>query len=155
MLAETRIGAYPLLVVDRRRNIGSRSRRKISDRFVVIVDDDADNREMYAEYLRFAGCTVVTAVNGTAALARIIARLPDAIVLDLSLPKLDGWAVATMLKADPRTRPIPIVAVSGHTHPGAESEARAAGVDAYLTKPCLPEDVLKTIQQLIEQRRSA
>ena len=110
---------------------------------------------MYAEYLRFAGCTVVTAVNGREALARIIARLPDAIVLDLSLPKLDGWAVATTLKADPRTRPIPIVAVTGHTRPGAEREARTAGVDAYLMKPCLPEDVLETIHQLIAKRRSA
>ena len=143
------------LVVDRRRKPGSRSRRKTSDLFVVVVDDYDDNREMYAEYLRFAGCTVVTAVNGREALARIIARLPDAIVLDLSLPKLDGWAVATTLKADPRTRPIPIVAVTGHTLPGAEREARTAGVDAYLMKPCLPEDVLKTIQQLIAKRRSA
>lgn len=142
----------------RRKQTGgssARSKQSSPHLFVVVVDDYTDNREMYAEYLRYAGCTVVTAVNGDEALAKIMARPPDAIVLDLSLPKLDGWAVATTLKSDSRTRAIPIVAVTGHTLKGAESEARAAGVDAYLIKPCLPEDVLATIRQVIAQRRTA
>lgn len=138
-------------------SIGATSARKAGPAapFILVADDYEDNREMYAEYLRFAGYQVVTAADGADALVKIFARPPDVIVLDLSLPKVDGWAVARTVKADPRTRTIPIVAVTGHALKGAERDARSAGADTFLIKPCLPEDLLAAVKTHVDQRRSA
>jgi two-component system cell cycle response regulator DivK len=122
---------------------------------IVVVDDYADNREMYAEYLRFLGYAVTTAADGAEALAKIVANPPDVVVLDLSLPKVDGWLVAKTLKADARTRHVPIIAVTGHALNGSEARARDAGADAYLIKPCLPEDLVAAVQKQLAQRKSA
>ena len=118
---------------------------------VLVADDVEDNREMYREFLVHHGLQVVTATNGREALDEAFACLPDAIVLDLSMPDIDGWEACRRLKADDRTRGIPILAVSGHALKGAESAAKAAGCDVYLIKPCLPEQVLAEIKRLISR----
>jgi two-component system cell cycle response regulator DivK len=116
---------------------------------VLLVDDYADAREMYAEYLKFAGFQVVEAANGLEALERALDESPDIILMDLSLPAMDGWEATRRLKADPRTAHILIVALTGHAVAGLAERARMAGCDAFVAKPCLPEDLVAEIRRLL------
>ena len=117
---------------------------------VLIVDDYPDAREMYAEYLDFSGFEVVEAENGMEALQRAIETEPDIILMDLSLPVMDGWEATRRLKADKRTASIPVVALTGHALAGISEGAKKAGCDAFVTKPCLPEDLVKEIRKVLE-----
>ena len=116
---------------------------------VLVVDDFADNREMYVAYLRFAGFAVDEATNGREALDKVAAVVPDAIVMDLSLPELDGWEATRRLKSDPRTRHVPVLAVTGHALAGHSRGALDAGCDAFVTKPCLPEELLTRLRRVL------
>ena len=120
---------------------------------VLIVDDFADNREMYAEYLRFAGFRVEEAATGQEALERAHANPPDAAIMDLSLPEMDGWEATRRLKADPRTRHVRVIALTGHALKGHSESAMNAGCDLFVTKPCLPEDLVKHLEELLEVPR--
>lgn len=120
---------------------------------VLLVDDFQDNREMYAMFLEYAGFRVAEATNGFEALEQATARLPDLIVMDLSLPGLDGWEATRRLKADPRTRQIPVLALTSHALEGFAEGARAAGCDGFVTKPCLPEKLAQEIRTMLEDRR--
>src|SRR5262245_60113367 len=92
-------------------------------RRVLVVDDYPDAREMYTEYLEFSGFEVVQAGNGIEALERAIDSAPDIILMDLSLPVMDGWEATRRLKADTRTASIPIVALTGHALAGISEGA--------------------------------
>jgi len=116
---------------------------------VLLVDDYPDAREMYTEYLEFSGFEVVEAGNGIEALERAIDASPDIILMDLSLPVMDGWEATRRLKADERTSSIPIVALTGHALAGISEGAKKAGCDAFVTKPCLPEDLVKEIRKIL------
>ncbi len=116
---------------------------------ILIVDDFDDNRQMYAEYLKYCGFEVVEASDGAEAIAKATEVLPDVVVMDLSLPVLDGWQATRQLKRDHRTRHIPVVALTGHALEGHSQDARDAGCDAFLAKPCLPEKLLETIQRML------
>jgi two-component system cell cycle response regulator DivK len=117
---------------------------------VLLVDDYPDAREMYAEYLDFSGFEVVEAANGMEALQRAIDTTPDIILMDLSLPVMDGWEATRRLKADARTAHIPVVALTGHALAGISEGARKAGCDAFVIKPCLPEDLVKEIRKVLD-----
>src|SRR5437899_7234123 len=117
---------------------------------VLLVDDYPDAREMYTEYLEFSGFEVVEAGNGIEALQRAIDAAPDIILMDLSLPVMDGWEATRRLKADKRTASIPVVALTGHALAGISEGAKRAGCDAFVTKPCLPEDLVKEIRRILE-----
>ena len=117
---------------------------------VLIVDDFADNREMYTQFLVFSGLRVAEAQNGHEALDKAFELLPDLIVMDLSLPGLDGWEATRRLKADDRTRAIPVIALTGHALAGHSKGAMDAGCDAFITKPCLPERLLQEIQSMLK-----
>jgi two-component system cell cycle response regulator DivK len=117
---------------------------------VLLVDDYPDAREMYSEYLEFCGFDVVEAGNGMEALQRAADECPDIILMDLSLPVMDGWEATRRLKADKRTASIPVVALTGHALAGISEGARKAGCDAFVTKPCLPEDLVKEIKRVLE-----
>ena len=117
---------------------------------VLVVDDFPDNREMYAEYLRFAGSRVDEARNGREALDNATDNPPDAIVMDLSLPGMDGWEATRRLKSDPRTQHARIVAVTGNALKGHSRSALEAGCDAFVTKPCLPEELVRHLRELLE-----
>jgi CheY-like chemotaxis protein len=121
---------------------------------VLIVDDFEDSRTMYAAFLRFSGYGVVEAANGLEAIEQATAVLPDVIVMDLSLPELDGWEATRRIKSEPRTGRIPIVALTGHTLEGPARDARRAGCDAFLAKPCLPDTLLETIRALLATGKS-
>jgi CheY-like chemotaxis protein len=103
---------------------------------VLIVDDDRDARTMYRAYLEHEGCTVRTASDGRSAIDEANLRPPDVIVMDLVMPRFDGWTASKRLKGTPSTAHIPIIALSGL--PTSREEARAIGCDAFLAKPCLP-----------------
>lgn len=120
---------------------------------VMVVDDFPDNLEMYAAYLRFEGLRVLEAANGLEAVDKAFSERPHVIVMDLSLPGLDGWEATRRLKADPRTRRIPIVALTGHALAGSSERAREAGCDAFLTKPCLPEALHAEVLRLLAGAR--
>src|SRR5215218_4049270 len=119
---------------------------------VLLVDDYPDAREMYSEYLKYSGFDVVEAANGVEALQRAIDHTPDIILMDLSLPVMDGWEATRRLKADPRTAGIPVVALTGHALSGTNEGAVKAGCDAFVTKPCLPEDLVKEIRRVLDHR---
>ena len=117
---------------------------------VLVVDDFADNREMYSEYLSFSGYDVIEAKNGMEAIAAAQDRMPDIIVMDLSLPVMDGWEATRRLKADERTRQIPVVALTGHALAGHSRGAREAGCDSFLAKPCLPDQLVAEIRRMLK-----
>ncbi len=121
---------------------------------VLVVDDFQDNREMFAEFLSLSGFRVAEASTGREAIDRGFELLPDVILMDLSLPELDGWEATRQLKNDPRTRHIPIVALTGHALADHSREAREAGCDAFLTKPCLPEVLVVEIRRMLDRRPS-
>jgi CheY-like chemotaxis protein len=108
---------------------------------VLIVDDYAEGREICAEYLAFRGFRVATAEDGIEAIAKARELLPDVILMDLSLPRLDGWEASRTIKEDDRTRHIPIIALTAHALSSARERAVAAGCDSVVTKPCLPRNL--------------
>jgi two-component system cell cycle response regulator DivK len=122
---------------------------------VLLVDDYPDAREMYTEYLEFSGFDVVQAGNGMEALQRATEDAPDIILMDLSLPVMDGWEATRRLKADARTAGIPVVALTGHALAGISEGAKKAGCDAFVTKPCLPEDLVTEIRKILDRPASS
>ena len=121
---------------------------------VLVVDDFADNREMYSEYLSFSGYEVIEARNGKEAVDAAQQRQPDIIIMDLSLPVMDGWEATRRLKADDRTRRIPVVALTGHALAGHSKGAKEAGCDSFLAKPCLPDQLVAEIKRMLESGKS-
>jgi two-component system, cell cycle response regulator DivK len=121
---------------------------------VLVVEDYQDAREMYAAYLQFSGYRVAEAANGLEALEKTRELMPDIILMDLALPKMDGWEATRRLKADDRTKHIPIVALTGHALAGHAEGARQAGCDAFVTKPCLPDALVTEIQRMLSVRRA-
>ena len=106
---------------------------------VIVIEDDFDARRIYSDFLRSKGWNVFTAADGRAGLNKTIELTPDAIVLDLAMPKVDGWTVLKQIRESSTTAHPPVVVVSAVVD--ARDQAFAAGCDAYLTKPC-PADVV-------------
>lgn len=116
---------------------------------VLVVDDNAEEREMYCSYFASQGVQFLVAGDGVTALRVMQTVCPDAIIMDLSLPRLDGWETTRQLKQNPRTAHIPILACTGHAFGPAVEHALDAGCDAYVVKPCLPAEVLRQIRALL------
>lgn len=112
---------------------------------VLIVEDSLDTREMYATYFRGQGYLTFTAADGAEALVSVRDCGPDVILLDLSLPEIDGWELARRFRADPGTRRIPIIAVSARADLSARMRAMSAGVDLFVPKPVTPADLLARV----------
>ena len=119
---------------------------------VLVVDDVAHGREIFAEYLEFRGFRVATASDGLEALDKAFELLPDVILMDLSLPGLDGWEATKRLKGDDRTRTIPIIALTAHALASAHDKAKAAGCDSVVTKPCIPKDLEAEVRRQLAAR---
>jgi CheY-like chemotaxis protein len=114
---------------------------------VLVIDDTEDNRDVYVQFFRHQGWRASAAEDGLEGLRLASEQHPSCIVLDLGLPKMDGWEVAARLKADPATREIPIIACTGHAGAELKKRALAAGVAEYVVKPCLPTDLLAVIRR--------
>src|SRR6202035_4895667 len=119
---------------------------------VLLVDDYPDAREMYGEYLEVSGFDVIQAANGMEALQQALEASPDNILMALSLPVMDGWEATRRLKTDQRTAAIPVVALTGHALAGISEGAIKAGCDAFVTKPCLPEELVREIRKVLDLR---
>jgi len=121
-------------------------RRVQTPHCVLVIEDDPDARHIYAQYLRTKGWTVFTAADGRAGLTKTLELLPDVIVLDLAMPKVDGWTVLRQLRASSMTAQIAVVAVSAVID--ARDAAICLGADAYLAKPCSPEVLYLQVKAL-------
>jgi CheY-like chemotaxis protein len=113
--------------------------------FILLVEDFDDAREMYRDYLEFSGFRVETARDGHEAIEKARLLRPHLILMDLSLPGIDGWEATRILKSDPATAQLIIVALSAHAMAPEGDRARAAGVDGFIAKPCLPMDLVHEI----------
>ena len=121
---------------------------------VLLVEDDSAGRRMYAEWLTHAGFAVQQAHNGLQALERALDLVPDVVVTDLNIPGIDGFELTRRLKHDPRTRNVPVVAVTGYAAFQADpGRAQRAGCDAVLEKPCSPDELESAIRSLISGGR--
>ena len=114
---------------------------------VLLVEDNEDNRIIYATALRYAGYTVIEAITGTQGVHHARTDKPDLILMDISVPELDGWEATALLKADPDTRHIPIIAVTAHALPGDQERSLAVGCDGYLAKPITPAALLGEVDR--------
>lgn len=119
--------------------------RPAGSKRVLLVEDNLDNRTIYSTILRHEGFEVLTAVSGEEALEKAAGEAPDVILLDISIPGVDGWTVATRLKNGEETREIPIIAVTAHALAEHEERAREVGCDGYLAKPVSPMRVLEEV----------
>ena len=117
---------------------------------VLLVDDARDSREMYAFFLRAAGYAVHEATDGADAVAMAVELRPDVVVMDLTLPLLDGFAAIARLAEHPETAAIPVVVLSAHTFPDDERRARDVGAAAFLAKPCHPDLLATTVRRVSE-----
>jgi CheY-like chemotaxis protein len=116
---------------------------------VLVVDDFGDAREMYAEVLALAGFHVEEAENGVDAVAKAKRFRPGVIVMDLSLPIMDGWEATRLIKSNSRLQNIRVIAISAHSMAAHISRAREAGCDEFLAKPCLPDDLVDAVRRQI------
>ena len=116
---------------------------------ILVVDDTRDTRELFVEYLRMAGFQAEQAESGTEALHKAAMLRPAAIVMDLEMPEMDGWEATRRLKADDRTRDIPVVALSAHVMEGARKKATEAGCAGFLSKPCYPSQVSDELNRIL------
>ena len=122
---------------------------------ILIVDDQPDNRDMLATLLGGEGYRTLQASGGMEAMDAIANDTPQLILLDVSMPDMDGYAVASLLKADPKTSGIPIIMVTAHAGRGARVVGLNAGVEDYLTKPVDAPELLLKIRNLLRLRQNA
>ena len=119
-------------------------------RRLLYIEDNQDN--LYMLQLRFdvlGGYELMSATDGAAGIAMAAAERPDLILMDLNLPEIDGWEAARRLKADPKTRDIPIIALSAHAMAGDREKALATGCDDFDTKPIEFDRLLAKIEQAL------
>ncbi len=119
---------------------------------ILLVEDNEMNRDMLSRRLERKGYTVVCAVDGRDGLAKARDEAPDLVLMDMSLPVLDGWEATRQLKADPTLKAIPVIALTAHAMASDEQQARAAGCDDFDTKPVELPRLLAKIQALLKTR---
>jgi CheY-like chemotaxis protein len=117
---------------------------------LLLIEDNEESRDGLSRHLRRQGFEVLVAVDGRQGLAAVLAEAPDLVLMDMSLPVLDGWEATRQLKADPRTRDIPVIALTAHAMAGDREKALAAGCDEYDTKPVEFARLFGKIQTLLE-----
>ncbi len=116
---------------------------------VLVVDDEPDNLTVVAETLAYMGLAVRSARNGHEGLNMLLDFVPDVILLDLSMPQMDGWEMCAQLKANPYTASIPVIALSAHAMAGDMERALAGGFDGYLSKPIEIMSLMENIQRAL------
>jgi two-component system cell cycle response regulator DivK len=119
---------------------------------LLLVEDNEENRDGLSRHLRRKGFEVLIAVDGLQGVETARAESPDLILMDLSLPRLDGWEATRQMKAAPETRGIPVIALTAHAMAGDREKALEAGCDDYDTKPVEFGRLLAKIQALLEKK---
>lgn len=122
---------------------------------ILIAEDFDDNRELLRLMLESAGYSVRETRDGRELVAAARAELPDLVLIDLSMPNLDGWGALTELRADALTRALPCVAVTAFAAEQDRARALAAGFDAYVTKPFRSAELVAAIEKILSTRRDA
>jgi len=117
---------------------------------ILLVEDQEMNRDMLSRRLRKRGYEVVIAVDGAEGVDKAGSEAPDLILMDMSLPVMDGWEATRKLKADQATRAIPVVALTAHAMSTDREKALDAGCDAYETKPVELPRLLETMEKLLQ-----
>jgi CheY-like chemotaxis protein len=120
---------------------------------ILVIEDNADNFELVRYLLEQAGYEIHGATDGKIGLQRAQELLPDMILLDMSLPEIDGWTLARQLKDDPQTAGILIVALTAHALPGDRKKALDSGCDGYITKPLDVPNFVKVVAMYLRKRR--
>jgi CheY-like chemotaxis protein len=116
---------------------------------VLLVEDNEDNLVVYRTILEHVGYRVIEARDGEEGVARAQQDLPDLILMDISIPKIDGWEATQRLKADPGTDGIPIIALTAHALEEDRQKALQAGCDGYLAKPVEPRRVVQEVERFV------
>jgi CheY-like chemotaxis protein len=116
---------------------------------LLLVEDNEDNRIIYSTVLRHIGYDVVEALDGLQAISLARSVLPDLILMDISIPEVDGWEATRILRNDPATRDIPIIALTAHALADDRERAQAVGFTSYLAKPVEPRAVVAEVQRWI------
>lgn len=117
---------------------------------VLVVDDVLDNRELYKEFLRFAGYVVDIASDGQEALDKIAKAKPSVVIMDISMPVMDGLEATRRIKKRGDTKDIYVIILSGYVAGGEQfRQAEETGADEVCMKPCLPKDLLAKIQRVL------
>ena len=116
---------------------------------VLLVEDQSDLRRLYAYQLTLSGYDVIEAANGVEAIDRTTSHVPDVVLMDLSLPIVDGWEATRRLKGDERTAHIPVVALTAHDGSGELQRATRAGCDWFVPKPCPPDALIAEIRRVL------
>jgi CheY-like chemotaxis protein len=120
---------------------------------ILIVEDQSDLRHLYATQLALSGFDVIEAENGAEAITCTTERIPDVVLMDLSLPVIDGWEATRRLKSDQRTAHIPVVALTSHDGAGELQRATRAGCDWFVPKPCPPDALIAEIRRVLAAPR--
>ena len=115
---------------------------------ILLVEDNEDNRDMLSRRLELKGFVVVLAVDGQDGVSKAKTEQPDLILMDMSLPVMDGWHATKILKADPETTKIPVIALTAHAMLSDREKALAAGCDDYDTKPVDFQRLVEKIAKL-------
>ncbi|CAN5860163.1 N/A [soil metagenome] len=121
---------------------------------ILLVDDFEDARDMYTTYLKFDGFQVITASTAIEAIDLAVAEQPDLILMDAGLPGMTGWDAIVALKANDRTRTIPVLMLTGHVRRESQERAAEAGADGFIPKPCLPDELSREIRHALKARGS-
>lgn len=116
---------------------------------VLLVEDHGELRQLYAHELTLSGFDVIEAANGADAIAHTEAHAPDVVLMDLSLPVVDGWEATRRLKSDARTAHIPVVALTAHDDSGELQRATRAGCDWFVPKPCPPDALIAEVRRVL------
>jgi CheY-like chemotaxis protein len=127
---------------------GSRAPDRIRP-LILLVEDQSDLRHLYAYQLTISGYDVIEAENGEQAIDRTTSHVPDVVLMDLSLPVVDGWEATRRLKGDQRTAHIPVVALTAHDGSGELERATRAGCDWFVPKPCPPDALIAEIRRVL------
>lgn len=126
--------------------------RRAPDRerpLILLVEDQSDLRHLYAYQLTLSGYDVIEAENGAEAIDRTASHAPDVVLMDLSLPVVDGWEATRRLKGDERTAHIPVVALTAHDGSGELQRATRAGCDWFVPKPCPPDALIAEVRRVL------
>ena len=118
-------------------------------RTVLLVEDNEDNRIVYSTILRHFGFVVTEALTGEEGISKARSEHPDLILMDISIPVMDGWEATQVLKRDPATHEIPIIALTAHALASDRERAMEVGCDGYLAKPCEPRAVVAEVQRFL------
>ena len=119
---------------------------------ILIVEDNMDTYELVHFILEKSGFETFLAVNGRDGVNAAIKQKPDLIIMDMSMPEMDGWTATGLIKKDEQTKAIPVIAVTAHALPGDRQRAMDAGCDEYITKPMDLDELVETVQYWVNKR---